>query len=86
MTGINRRAGAVLLVGTMLGGWAAPLAAQTAPAEPAAQAPAPAAQAPAPAPISRTIRSIAVRGNQRLEPETIRSYANLSPGQPYTAE
>jgi outer membrane protein insertion porin family len=30
MTGINRRAGAVLLVGTMLGGWAAPLAAQTA--------------------------------------------------------
>ena len=86
MTGINRRAGAVLLVGTMLGGWAAPLAAQTAPAEPPAQAPAPAAQAPAPAPISRTIRSIAVRGNQRLEPETIRSYANLSPGQPYTAE
>jgi len=86
MTGINRRAGAVLLVGTMLGGWAAPLAAQTAPAEPAAQAPAPTAQAPAPAPISRTIHSIAVRGNQRLEPETIRSYANLSPGQPYTAE
>ena len=31
------------------------------------------------------IRSIAVRGNQRLEPETIRSYANLSPGQTYTA-
>ena len=79
MKDFNRRAGAVLLVGTMLGGWAAPLAAQTAPAEPAAQA-------PAPAPVSRTIRSIAVRGNQRLEPETIRSYANLSPGQPYTAE
>ena len=35
---------------------------------------------------SATIRSIAVRGNQRLEPETIRSYANLSPGQTYTAE
>ena len=33
----------------------------------------------------RTIRSIAVRGNQRLEPETVRAYANLSPGQTYTA-
>ena len=31
------------------------------------------------------IRSIAVKGNQRLEPETIRAYANLSPGQTYTA-
>ena len=83
MKGFNRRAGAVLLVGTMLGGWAAPLVAQTAPTEPAPQ---PVAPAPAPAPVSRTIHSIAVRGNQRLEPETIRSYANLSPGQPYTAE
>ncbi len=82
MKGFNRRAGAVLLVGTMLGGWAAPLAAQTAPADPAQQPVA----APTPAAVPRTIRSIAVRGNQRLEPETIRSYANLSPGQPYTAE
>ncbi len=32
------------------------------------------------------IRSIAVRGNQRLEPETIRSYANLAPGQNYSGE
>jgi outer membrane protein insertion porin family len=32
------------------------------------------------------IRSIAVRGNQRLEPETIRSYANLRPGENYTAD
>ncbi|GAA4739783.1 outer membrane protein assembly factor BamA [Sphingomonas daechungensis] len=32
------------------------------------------------------IRSIAVRGSQRLEAETIRSYANLAPGQNYTAE
>ncbi len=31
------------------------------------------------------IRSIAVRGNERLEPETVRSYANLAPGQTYTA-
>ena len=32
------------------------------------------------------IRSIAVRGNQRLEPATIISYANITPGQSYTAE
>ena len=86
MKGFNRRAGAVLLVGTMLGGWAAPLAAQTAPAGPAQQPAAAPAPAAVPAAVPRTIRSIAVRGNQRLEPETIRSYANLSPGQPYTAE
>src|SRR4029077_12497908 len=41
--------------------------------------------AAAPAPVERNIRSITVRGNQRLEPETIRAYANLSPGQTYTA-
>jgi len=75
------RASAVLLVSTMLGGWAVPAAAQTtAPSAPEAAA-APAPQPPA----ARTIRSIAVRGNQRLEPETIRAYANLSPGQNYTA-
>jgi outer membrane protein insertion porin family len=62
----------------MLGGWAAPLLAQAAPAEQ------PAPTAPA-APAERMIRSIAVRGNQRLEPETIRAYANLAPGQTYTA-
>src|SRR6185369_4179752 len=38
-----------------------------------------------PAPAVRTIRSITVRGNQRLEPETIRAYASLAPGQTYTA-
>ena len=84
----SRRAGALFLVGTMLGGAAAPLLAQTAqtpaPAPAAPPQPAPAIAAP-PAPITRTIRSIAVRGNQRLEPETIRAYANLSPGQTYTA-
>ena len=81
--GIKRRASAALLVGTMIGGWAAPAIAQVAqqpPAEPVA------APAPPPAPATRIIRSIAVRGNQRLEPETIRSYANLAPGQTYTTE
>ncbi len=87
------RAGALLLVGTVLGGQASVVFAQAAPEaqpQPAATQPpaAPAATAPAPAPTpaERMIRSIAVRGNQRLEPETIRSYANLTPGQNYTAE
>jgi outer membrane protein insertion porin family len=99
----GKRAGALLLVGTILGGWSAPLLAQSAaPAQaPASQNPQPATGAaaqpaattqPAPAPAqaqaapSQLIRSIAVRGNQRLEPETIRAYANLAPGQTYTAE
>jgi len=87
----NRRTGRLLLVGTVLGGSAAPLLAQTPPpSQPAAGAPAaaqPQTTPPPPAPpAERTIRSIAVRGNQRLEPETIRAYANLSPGQTYTAQ
>ena len=89
----NRRAGALLLVGTVLGSSAGPLLAQPAPAQGTSSAPAtaaPQAQPPAPAatpaPVERTVRSIAVRGNQRLEPETIRAYANLSPGQTYTAQ
>ena len=78
-----RRAGALFLIGTVLGGSAAPLLAQAvAPAPPPAPAPGPAAPA---APTERVVRSIAVTGNQRLEPETIRAYANLLPGQTYTA-
>ncbi|HET7710038.1 MAG TPA: outer membrane protein assembly factor BamA [Sphingomicrobium sp.] len=95
----SKRGSAALLVGTILGGWSAPLVAQasdpaaaaaaTAPVQqPTAQQPAPAPQAaaPAPAPASGTIRSIAVRGNERLEPETVRSYSNLTPGQEYNSE
>ena len=77
---LSRRAGALFLVGTILGGVSAPLLAQTAPEaqpQPATTVPAQSAQ---------TVRSIAVTGNQRLEPETIRAYANLSPGQTYTAQ
>ena len=90
---ISRRAGAVLLVGTIVGGWSAPLLAQDAPpATQPAPAATPTAQAPAAAPIlavpeaAGSIRSIAVKGSQRLEPATIISYANLAPGQTYTAE
>ena len=88
-TTFSRRAGGLLLVGTVLGGSAAPLlAAQAAPAQqptaPATAAQPPSTSAPAAAPVERTILSIKVRGNQRLEPETIRAYANLTPGQTYT--
>ena len=69
----------MLLVGTILGGWSAPIFAQ------ATAAPPEAAPAPAPAALSGTIRSISVRGNERLEPETVRAYANLNPGETYTA-
>ena len=89
--GIGKRTGALLLIGTVVGGTSAPLIAQaTAPANPAPATPAPASPAPAtgvaPEASARTARSIAVRGNQRLEPETIRAYANLAPGQTYTAQ
>ena len=88
-TSFSRRAGALLLIGTVLGGTAAPLFAQTAPAPtaPPTTAPDTAVAAPAPkAPAEHVIRSIVVRGSQRLEPETIRAYANLRPGETYTAE
>ena len=84
-TNFNKRAGAAFLVGTMLGGWAVPLVAQPAPAPAPPAAAEPLAPQPQPEQATQTIRSIAVRGNQRLEPETIRAYANLSPGQTYTA-
>ena len=78
---LSSRAGALFLVGTVLGGGvSAPLLAQTAPE---ASPPPPAA---APALPAQTVRSIAVQGSQRLEPETIRAYANLTPGQTYTAQ
>ena len=84
-TQFTKRIGSVLLVGTILGGWSAPILAQEAPAAPAPAAAQPAA--PVIAPVrAGTIRSIRVAGAERLEPETVRSYANLVPGQDYTAE
>ncbi len=82
-----KRAGALLLVGTILGALSTPVVAQTGPAPTAPPAPQPTVS-PAvttPPPAQRIIRSIQVAGNQRLEPETIRAYANLSPGQNYDA-
>ena len=85
----SKHATRMLLVGTILGGWGVPLLAQSAPAPAPVTAPAaPPVVAPVapPAATSGTIRSIVVRGAERLEAETIRSYANISPGQTYTAE
>ncbi|WP_133366705.1 outer membrane protein assembly factor BamA [Qipengyuania sediminis] len=69
------RIAAALLAGTMLAG-AAPLTAQTAqqPATPPAAAPAPATE---------LVRTLAVAGAQRLEPNTILSYIRLRPGDPW---
>ncbi|HTU11066.1 MAG TPA: outer membrane protein assembly factor BamA [Allosphingosinicella sp.] len=71
-----------LLVGTALGSFATPAFAQ-APAQPAPVAAQPVA---APAPAQRQIVSVSVSGNQRLEPETILSYTNLRPGEPFDNE
>src|SRR5260221_1524661 len=86
------------MVGTFRGATPARLLAQGRRAPPPQRAPAAAPAPPAaatqqtaptpeatPAPAVRTIHSIAVKGSQRLEPETIRAYANLAPGQTYTA-
>jgi len=67
-----------LLVGTMLGGLSQPLLAQAAPEQTPAAPPAPAVQG--------TIKTINVAGSERLEPDTVRSYVKLAPGEPYTRE
>ena len=87
----SRRLGAALLIGTILSGWAGPALAQSTAAPSVPVQPAPgttpaAAQPAAPAAVQRVIRSVSVRGAERLEPETVRSYANLAPGQNYDAE
>lgn len=76
----GRRLCSVLLVGTILGGVSLPAHAQEAP--PLQPVP----MAAAPEPQSTTVRSIAVTGNQRLEPETIVSYIKLRIGEPYDRE
>ena len=91
----SKRLGASLLLTTVLGGFAGPALAQTQTAPPnTAPATVPATAAPATeapaiaAPVNTggLIRSITVRGAERLEAETVRQYANLSPGTNYTRE
>jgi len=76
----GRRLCSVLLVGTILGGVSIPAHAQEGPLLQ------PVPVAPAPEPEATIIRSIAVTGNQRLEPETIVSYIKLRVGEPYDRE
>ncbi|WP_114951202.1 outer membrane protein assembly factor BamA [Sphingosinicella terrae] len=77
---------AALLVGTVLGGLAVPASAQTAPPAATAQIPDVAAPSPVAAEPARTIRTLIVSGNQRLEAETVLSYTALRPGEPYNNE
>ena len=67
-----------LLVGTILGG--APTMAQSQEAELDDQT------TSAVAPVAPVIRTISVEGSQRIEPDTVRSYVDLQPGQAYTRE
>jgi len=88
----RRRLCSALLVGTMLGGFAAPAQAQQAAAQPGSSQPAqqPVATLPqltaVPQQEAQAIRSISVSGNQRLEPETVVSYMKLRTGETYTRE
>ncbi|MEM8826328.1 MAG: outer membrane protein assembly factor BamA, partial [Pseudomonadota bacterium] len=60
----------------------APVPATAAPVSPAS--PGAETAAPAPAPITnRVVRSITIVGNERLEPETVRSYLGLAVGDSY---
>lgn len=71
----GRRLGVFLLASTILS--AQPLLAQ------APLPPAPVAMVPQ---VSGTIKTITVEGAQRLEPDTVRSYIDLKPGDPYNRE
>jgi outer membrane protein insertion porin family len=83
----GRRLCSALLVGTILGGMAAPAFAQDAASPPAAaQEAAPPAPTPVVQPGSGTVQSLAVTGNQRLEPETVISYMSLRLGEHYDRE
>lgn len=71
-----------LLVGTALGGFAMPAAAQTQPTPAQTVPTVPLAQAVPATPAPQIVRSIIVTGNQRLEAETVISYITLRAGEP----
>ncbi|MEQ1724708.1 MAG: outer membrane protein assembly factor BamA [Sphingopyxis sp.] len=66
------------MAGSFLASQTAIVHAQSAPAAP------PVAPAALAQPVAQTIRAISVVGNQRLEPDTVRAYAQLRVGQSYT--
>ena len=84
-----RRLTPLLLLGTTLGGPLATAAVAQAASEqsaaPAAATPAAPAVSVAPS-TSGTVRSIVIRGTERLEPETVRSYIELDTGDAYDRE
>ena len=82
----GRKLCSALLVGTMIGGFAVPALAQTPPTETLPQVAPPAPVATTPAAPTRTVASVTVQGNQRLEPETVLSYTQLRIGEPYDQE
>lgn len=73
----------MLMLGTFLGGVAAPAVAQ-----PAAQfnTEAEAVTTTDELPEGQVIRAVLVEGSQRIEPDTVRSYIDLQPGATYTRE
>jgi outer membrane protein insertion porin family len=74
-----------LLAGTMLAGLAAPAQAQQRQPVTEAAPPSQPAQPPA-APTGDVVTQVNVTGSQRIEPDTVRSYIKLKPGDLYTAE
>jgi outer membrane protein insertion porin family len=87
---LRRKALMSLLLCTAASLAATPALAQKTPkpakAPPAVAIPVAPAAAPVQAAGSGTIKSITVVGSQRLEPDTVRSYIQLRPGQPYSSE
>lgn len=74
------------MAGTMLAGLAAPGFAQEV-RKPIKETPPPAQPAAAPtAPAGDIVTQVNVTGSQRIEPDTVRSYIKLKPGDLYTAE
>ncbi len=80
---VSRQIVASLMAGSMLASQSVAAVAQTVPVAQPPAAPAAVTPTPAVAPATRQIRSITVVGNQRLEADTVRSYANLRVGQNY---
>ncbi len=85
LTEFGRKAATCLMLGTCLHLVQGHAFAQTVSVPARPQAPAPSLPAPPPA-APKVIRTINVVGSQRLEPDTVRSYIQLRPGQRYTTE
>lgn len=88
---LRNRCIAALLLGTALPALIAPAQAQQRvrrplPAAVNASTPAPVSAPSVEALVQKSVKSINVSGSQRIEPDTVRSYIKLRPGQTYTVE